>query len=199
MNGISTRAGMWIMLLAAAAVLACPVAAQAHPGGAGHDLLDGVEHPLTGLDHVCAMVAVGIFAAQRGGRAVWLVPLAFIVAMAAGGALGMAGVHVPLVEPGILLSLVVLGLLVAAAVRMPLAACVALVGLFALAHGHAHGTEVSAGASGLAYVAGFIAATAILHALGIAFGLSMQRLKYAQLIRLAGAAVAICGLYLVIQ
>lgn len=191
MNGISLRRLGWIVMLAAVAVIGGPGTAHAHVGvGSVHDLLHGLEHPLTGLDHICAMVAVGIWAAQRGGRSMWLVPLSFVLVMTVGGALGMAGVSLPFVEPGIVLSVVVLGVFVAAAVRLPLVASVAIVGLFALAHGHAHGTEIPAVASGVAYAVGFIVATVFLHVTGIGFGLLTQRVHSSQIVRLAGVASA---------
>ena len=180
-----------------AAALLAPSVAQAHLGaGPTHGLTHGFAHPLTGLDHMAAMVAVGLWAAQRGGRALWLVPLTFVSVMAVGGVLGVTGVPLPLVEPGILASVLVLGVLVAAAVRLPLVASAALVGVFALLHGHAHGTEMPATAAGLAYGAGFVAATALLHAVGIGFGLLASRLAGARLVRYAGAATVAVGLFL---
>jgi urease accessory protein len=158
--------------------------------------LHGLAHPFTGLDHVCAMVAVGIWAAQRGGRAIWLVPLTFVLVMMLGGGLAMAGARMPLVEPGIVSSLVVLGLLIAAGVRLPTAACVAIVGLFAVAHGYAHGAEAPAATTGVLYAVGFLLATVCMHAAGLGFGLSMQRLRSIQVVRVAGAAIALCGVYL---
>ena len=197
MNGMSLLRFGWLGALAAVAVIAQASTAHAHVGvGPVHDVLHGLEHPLMGLDHICAMVAVGIWAAQRGGRAIWLVPLSFVFVMAMGGAFGMSGVSLPFVEPGIVLSVIVLGLLVAAAVRLPLVASVLVVGLFALVHGHAHGAEIPAVASGFAYAIGFLFATAILHAVGISFGLLSQRMSTLQAVRLAGVAIAACGVYL---
>jgi urease accessory protein len=197
MNGMSMRRLGWIAMLAAVAVIGGPGTAHAHVGfGPVHDLLHGLEHPLTGLDHICAMVAVGIFSAQRGGRAIWLVPLSFVLVMTVGGALGMAEVSLPFVEPGIVLSVVVLGVFVAAAVRLPMFASVTIVGLFALAHGHAHGTEIPGFVSGASYAVGFVLATAFLHLTGIGFGLLTQRLHSSQIVRLAGVAIAACGVYI---
>jgi urease accessory protein len=190
----------YIATLVAVAVVVSPATAHAHVGvGPVHNLLHGLEHPLTGIDHICAMLAVGIWAAQRGGRAVWLVPLSFIFVMALGGALAMAGAQLPFVEPGIALSLVLLGLFVAAAVRLPLAASMAIISLFALVHGYAHGLEVPAAASGVNYAAGYILATAGLTSTGTAFGLLMRKLDSSQPVPLAGAAIALCGVYLGIQ
>ena len=141
-------------------------------------------------------VAVGVFAFVLGGRALWLVPLSFVAMMAVGFLLGIGQIDVPFVELGIVLSVIVLGLLVAAAVRLPLLACVLIVGLFALVHGHAHGAEIPAAASGLAFAIGFLVATAFLHLAGIGFGLLSQRVSTSQAVRLAGVAIAACGVYL---
>jgi urease accessory protein len=190
----------YIATLVAVAVVDLPATAHAHAGvGSAHDLLHGLEHPFTGIDHMCAMLAVGIWAAQRGGRAVWLVPLSFISVMTLGDAIAAAGAQLPLVEPGIVLSLVVLGMFMAAAVRLPLVVSMAIVSLFALVHGYAHGLEIPAAASGVTYAAGFILATAGLTSMGIAFGLLMRKLDYSPSVRLAGAAIALCGVYIGIQ
>ncbi len=153
----------------------------------------GLAHPLLGLDHILAMVAVGLWAAQLGGRARWLVPASFVGVMAVGGALAMAGLRVPFTEEGIMLSLLVFGILIAVAARFPLAASMAIVGLFAVFHGHSHGTEMPANALGYAYGAGFMLATASLHATGIAIGLSTERFPRLPLLRFAGAAIAMAG------
>jgi urease accessory protein len=142
------------------------------------------------------MIAVGLWSRQRGGRAVWVLPLAFVAVMAIGGALAVGGVSLPWVEPGIAASVLVLGALVAAAVRLPLAASAALVAMFALVHGHAHGTELPATASGLAYALGFMATTAALHLAGIAAATFWQRTGAPAVIRIAGGAAAACGLIL---
>jgi urease accessory protein len=147
-----------------------------------------------GLDHLCAMVAVGLWAAQRGGRAIWVVPATFVLVMAMGGMLGVAGVSVPLVEPGIIASVLILGLLVAAAVRLPVAASAAVVGLFAIVHGYAHGAEMPVSASGLLYGAGFMVATAALHLCGIGLACAIARWGSVRHVRFAGGAVALCGI-----
>jgi urease accessory protein len=185
-------------LAALLAVLAfTPVLAQAHPiPGEVHSLMGGFSHPLSGLDHILAMVAVGLWAAQLGGRAMYLVPAAFVSLMTVGGAMGMAGIHLPMVETGILVSILVLGLLIAAAVRLPAVAGMAIVGLFALFHGHSHGTELPAAATGLTYAIGFILATALLHTCGIGLGLLAQKKLPAPAIRLAGAAIVVAGICL---
>jgi urease accessory protein len=179
-------------------ILLVPTLAQAHPAAPGHThgFSNGLLHPLTGLDHICAMVAVGLWAAQRGGRALWLVPTTFVSIMTVGGALGMGGIHIPYVEQGIATSVLVLGIFIAAAVRLPLVASMAIVGLFALFHGYAHGAEMPETASGFAYGIGFIVATASLHLAGIALGITTQRFASAQVVRYLGGGIATCGVYL---
>ncbi|MDB6110093.1 MAG: hydrogenase/urease accessory protein [Pedosphaera sp.] len=174
-----------------------PALAQAHPlPGQANGFASGLNHPLHGLDHILAMVAVGLWAAQLGGRALWLVPATFISLMTVGGMLGMTAVPVPGVEAGILVSVLVLGLLVASAARLPLAASMALAGLFAIFHGHAHGTELPAAASGLSYGLGFVLASVGLHACGMGVGLLAQKRFTVPAIRFAGGAIALGGLCL---
>ena len=180
--------------IAAAAFLGVAAPAFAHVGvGTTSSFSAGFGHPLSGLDHMTVMVAVGVWAALKGGRALWAWPLAFVGVMLAGGALGMAHVPIPFVEPGILASVVALGLLVALALDLPVSAGVAIIGVFALFHGHAHGTEVPENAGGLEYMAGFALATATLHAVGIGAGLA-SGLRFRGLVRAAGAACAAIGL-----
>lgn len=162
--------------------------------------MHGFDHPPGGLDHLLAMVTVGTFAWQLGGRAVWAVPCTFVALMAVGGALGISGVDVPFVELGIGLSVVVLGAVVAFGLKAPLAVAMAVVGFFAIFHGHAHGSEMPTDASGLAYGLGFMSATALLHLAGIGIGMAIGRFgethgeKY---VRGAGAAVAVAGLAII--
>jgi urease accessory protein len=179
-------------------LLLLPSLAQAHPGlpAHTHGFSNGLLHPLTGLDHICAMVAVGLWAAQRGGRALWLVPLTFVSIMVIGGIFGMGGVGIPYVEQGIAASVLVLGIFIAAAVRLPLAASAAIVGLFALFHGYAHGAEMPDSSSGFAYGIGFVVATASLHLSGIALGITAQRFASAQPVRYLGGGIVACGAYL---
>ncbi len=186
-------------LLAIAAVLIAGSApAFAHVGvGSTASFAAGVAHPLSGLDHMTVMVAVGLWAALKGGRALWLWPATFVGVMLIGGALGMAHVALPFVEPGILASVVALGILVALAVDLPLSVGAAIIGVFAVFHGHAHGAEVAEDISGIEYMAGFAVATASLHALGIGLALFAARHSLRPLVRVAGAVcVAIgAGLY----
>jgi urease accessory protein len=143
---------------------------------------------LSSLDHIAVMVAVGLWAALKGNHAFWVWPATFVGVMLIGGALGMAHVPVPFVEPGILASVMALGLLVALMVDLPLAAGAAIIGVCAIFHGHAHGAEVAENIGGLEYMAGFALATASLHALGIAFALIMRRVALHPVIRAAGGA-----------
>ncbi len=186
----------WMRLFAMAGLL-LPSFAYAHAGaGEASGFLHGFTHPAGGLDHVCAMLAVGLWAAQMGGRSVWAVPLTFVGVMALGGALPMLGISLPLVEQGIVLSVLLLGVLIAASIRLPLWLSGSMVGLFALWHGHAHGAEMPELVSGVGYALGFMLATASLHVAGIVFGLGMQRLSRERLTQAAGAGIALCGMYL---
>ncbi|MYZ49798.1 HupE/UreJ family protein [Propylenella binzhouense] len=184
--------------LAAAALVVGAAPALAHVGaGATASFAAGVHHPLSGLDHMTVMVAVGLWAALKGGRALWAWPCSFVGVMLAGGLLGMAHVPVPFVEPAILASVVALGLLVALAVDLPVWLGGLVIGAFALFHGHAHGTEAAAGLSGLEYIAGFALATAALHLAGIAAGIGLARLDYRSMTRAAGAACAALGVAMI--
>lgn len=161
--------------LALAAIL-LPTTAFAHPGhGDAVGFLHGLQHPVTGIDHMLAMVMVGIFAVQRGGRAVWVLPLTFMLVMAAGGAIGMAGLTLPRVETHIAMSVVLIGAVVALQVAVSTGIAATVTGFFALFHGHAHGTEMPVDGSAFEYAAGFLVATALLHAVGIAIGIMIAR------------------------
>lgn len=186
-----------ILFVMAGALL--PSFAFAHAGAedAGGFML-GLAHPASGLDHVCAMLAAGLWAVQMGGRAVWVVPLTFVCVMALGGALPIFGIGLPFVELGIVLSVLLLGMLIAASVRFPLWLGSSIVGMFALWHGYAHVAEMPALASGIEYALGFMLATASLHVAGIAFGLGMQQLARERVIHFAGAGIALCGAYLAV-
>ena len=172
-----------------------PGLALAHTGHGGlSGFADGALHPLGGPDHLLAMVTVGLLAASLGGRAIWAVPLSFVAAMLAGGLVAINGLPLPYVEVGIAMSVVVLGLVTASAWDGPVAAVVALAAAFAVFHGHAHGAEMPADASGAAYAAGFVLATAMLHLAGGGIGLSAKRRGDGRsMIRIAGLVAALAG------
>jgi urease accessory protein len=173
--------------------------AFAHPGDHSHlGFAAGIAHPLTGLDHLLAMVAVGLWASQLGGRALWLMPLTFPVVMAAGAALGMGGVALSWVEIGITASVLVLGAAIALSWGPSLASGLPLIGLFALLHGYAHGVELPAQTSALGYGAGFVAATLALHLAGIGIGMAANRLPVRFAARTAGGAIAAVGAVLLV-
>jgi urease accessory protein len=167
------------------------------PGAAEAGLGAGFAHPLLGLDHLMAMVAVGLWTSQLGGRARWLLPASFVTVMAAGAALAAAA-SLPAVELGIVGSLIVFGALVIFAARLPVAAGAAIVGLFALFHGHAHGVEMPQAGSAALFALGFLAATALLHGIGLVAGLYWRHAANGWLVRAGGAAVAAAGLVLLI-
>jgi urease accessory protein len=176
-------------------LLLASVPALAHPQvGKAAGFLSGLRHPVSGLDHALAMIAVGVWGAQLGAPAVWLLPVAFPMVMALGGFLGLAGVPLPGVEVGVALSAVLLGLLVAFEARPPLWVAAVIVGFFAIFHGHAHGTELPAGQSGLLYSIGFVVATGCLHVTGIGIGLVHRWPAGRAALRLAGTVVAAAGL-----
>ena len=173
---------------------------QAHPFHSDlSGLAGGLVHPWLGLDHILAMAAVGFWAAQLGERARWLVPCSFVAMMCAGAGLGMHAMPVPFVEQAILASILVLGLLIAASVRLPLAAGMVLVGVFALFHGLAHGSEIAKQAFAFPYIVGFVFATAMLHLIGFALGLLAQRQAKLLWVRGAGVGVLAAGLLLVLK
>jgi urease accessory protein len=180
----------------AAVFLGTASTALAHPG---HELVwdfrSGFAHPVFGADHLLAMLAVGLWAAQLGGRARWLVPAAFLTVMALGAALGRSGVMIPGLEQIIAASVLALGLLTAGQVRLPVAAGMALAGLFAVFHGFAHGAEMPATAGAFGYGTGFVLATAVIHAAGVGLGQLLQR-GSEKITKTAGWAIAACGLVL---
>jgi urease accessory protein len=188
--------------LAVLALCLAPTAALAHVGvGSTSGFAHGFMHPLSGLDHQLAMILVGLFAYQLGGRALWLVPLTFVSVMALGGFLGVMGVPIPFVEVGIALSVVVLGAIVAIGMRAPLAVAMGAVGLFAIFHGHAHGSEMPLDASGLEYGVGFMLATAVLHAVGIGIGflIGMSSKTFGNNVyRVAGGLASMAGVALLL-
>lgn len=170
--------------------------AFAHPQqGEAKGFVTGFQHPISGLDHVLAMVAVGLWGAQLGSPSIWLLPVAFPMVMAFGGMLGLMGVPLPGVEYGIAASAILLGAAVLFEVRPPLAVAAVLVGIFAIFHGHAHGTELPPGQSGLLYSMGFVIATGCLHAVGITMGAVHRWVWGQRLLRFAGGIVAVCGMF----
>lgn len=195
-GNVSMRMQSALRALAAGLVL-LPTAAFAHVGvGQTSGFAHGFGHPISGLDHILAMVMVGVFAWQLGGRALWLVPATFVALMALGGLAGVAGIALPFVETGIALSVIVLGAVVAFGLKAPVAAAMGLVGLFAVFHGHAHGAEMPESAGGLAYAAGFLLATALLHAAGIGIGFALGKAgeRYGSaIVRAAGGLAAVAG------
>lgn len=171
-----------------------PAAVLAHQvGGEAVGFASGLAHPVSGWDHVLAMVAVGLWGAQLGPPAIWLLPVTFPMVMAFGGMLALAGIPLPGSEIGIALSAIAFGLVVMAEARPKLPVAAALVGFFAIFHGYAHGTELPAGANGLLYSAGFVIATGCLHGIGITIGL-VHRWRPGRLaLRIAGGVVAAAG------
>lgn len=180
-------------------LLACPTLAQAHGVHEGGGFLSGLGHPVLGLDHLLAMLAVGILSAQIGGRAVWAVPVAFLGVMLLGGLMGMQAIPLFTVESGIAISVVLLGVAIAFDRKLPLVLAMFGVGFFALFHGHAHGTEMPAVAMPLFYALGFVAGTAAIHAAGVGVGVASKRFAYGpQVLRIAGVGIAGLGLQFMI-
>lgn len=178
-------------------LLVFPQAVFAHPGHSESNFVGGFIHPLTGLDHILAMLAVGLWAFQRGGRCVWALPMVFVTLMMTGGMMSLGGLPLRGVEFMILLSVVVLGAMVAIDRKVPFTSAAVIVGAFALFHGHAHLNEM-AGASATTYTLGFIASTLLLHGLGLAFGFAVKRTQHAtRFFRHAGALIALMGLMLI--
>lgn len=181
----------------AALVAATPALVIAHPG---HEhttsLMTGFLHPLGGLDHLLAMLAIGLWAASLGGRAQWVVPLAFVGTMLIGGGLTMAGVQVPFIEQGIVLSVILMGALLVGIARFPVAACASIAALFAVFHGAAHGLEMPLNTVGAEYAFGFAAATCLLHMIGLGMGVLIKRYQTPMVTRTAGAIIAAMGVFI---
>jgi len=191
---MKTMNGTPLRLLGVCALLGASGFAGAHPYHVpGEGFAAGLAHPFLGLDHLLAMLAVGLWAAQLGGRWLWGIPLAFVAAMLVGGALGFSGIALPLTEPLVATSVLILGLLIARRVRLQWAGLLLASG-FALFHGLAHAAALPSGAGALAYAAGFAAATAVVHATGIGLGVGMRSGILA--LRLAGASIALAGCWL---
>jgi len=185
-----------VLLLVALALAAMPHPAFAHvEQGQAAGFLTGLRHPWSGLDHVLAMIAVGLWGAQLGNPALWLLPVTFPMMMSLGAVMGLIGMGLPGVEVGIALSSLLLGGMVMGEVRPKLAVAVLLVGFFAVFHGHAHGTELPPGQSGLLYSMGFVIATGCLHAMGIGIGLVHRWPAGRLALRGAGALIAGMGLF----
>jgi len=182
--------------LAALFALLPLASAFAHTGtGVAVGLGSGFLHPITGFDHLVAMVAVGLWGAQLGNPAIWVLPITFPLVMAFGGLLGLSGVNLPLTEPAVALSGIALGLLIALYVRTPLWIAAVLVGVFAIFHGYAHGRELPDAANPIAYAVGFVTATGLLHLCGIVIGLLMALPNGARVVRACGAAIGCVGGY----
>jgi len=173
-----------------------PAAALAHEEtGQAAGFLAGLSHPVSGLDHVLAMVAVGLWGAVLGPPAIWVLPVAFPLVMALGGLMGLLGIPVPGVEIGIAVSAIVLGAMVLAEARPSLWIAAAIVAFFAIFHGHAHGRELPEGTSALLYSLGFVVATGLLHAVGILLGGAHRWAVGRRAVRVAGGGVAAAGLF----
>ena len=193
----------WAARAIAAGVLLAlsPASAFAHAQGemAGAGFLTGFLHPLGGLDHVLAMLAVGMWGAQLGAPAIWMLPVAFPMVMALGGAAGIVGVPLPAIEIGITLSVLVLGSMIALAQRPPLALAALIVAFFAVFHGYAHGAELPGQSNAVAYSAGFVIATGLIHLTGIGIGFVIKLPHGDALLRVGGTAIVVAGLFLVRQ
>jgi urease accessory protein len=187
-----------LALLAFSTVMASPAWAHVETGAAA-GLVAGLRHPISGWDHILAMIAVGLWGAQLGAPAIWLLPVTFPMVMAFGGFLGLIGIPLPGIEIGIALSAIALGLMVATEARPPLGVAAALVAIFAVFHGHAHGTELPENQSGMLYSIGFVIATGCLHAIGIAIGLIHRWPLGQKVVRAAGAGITLAGVYFLLQ
>ena len=189
-----------VLGLALALLALVPGTASAHAEtGTVGGFISGFKHPINGLDHIVAMVAVGLWGAFLGGRAMWLLPVVFPMVMAFGGALGVMGVPLPGIEVGIAISGVCLGLMVCLAAKPPLWVAAVLVGVFAIFHGHAHGTELPQAANPIAYSLGFVIATGLLHLGGIASGLLTRWPAGRAAVRAAGAGIAALGVAFMVK
>jgi urease accessory protein len=192
-----TASRRWVATVAVIAALATPAFAHTTPGQA-QGLVTGFLHPLSGLDHILAMVAVGIWGAQLRRPAIWILPVAFPLVMSFGGLLGIRGVPLPGVEIGVAASAVVLGIVIALELRPPLWVAALIVSAFAIFHGHAHGAELPKAAAPLTYALGFVLATGLLHVSGILIGLVDLLPAGSRLLRTAGGLIATTGLVLLV-
>jgi len=196
MTGISSRQG--ILAVAGLTTFSAAAPAFAHPGihHVAMSVTTGFAHPFSGLDHMLAFAAIGLWSAQHHGRIAWILPLLFVATMTLGALAGLAGMRIPGIEAGIAASVAILGLLTAFSVRMPLAASSALVSVFALMHGYAHGIELPQQMSATSYIAGFAIATGFLHLVGFGAASVASRLAADGATRLAGIGIAATGAYL---
>ncbi len=169
--------------------------AIAHPGHDVSGFSAGLMHPFSGIDHLLAMLAVGLWAAQGGGKKIWLLPATFMSMLAIGAAIAMRWPSLPLVEAGIATSVLALGLLVALSLQLPATLSMAITALFGLLHGYAHGLELPGSASPTTYAPGFLAATATLHLIGIAMGVASRK-RHAVIAQALGIVIAVSGVYL---
>ena len=189
----STTILKWMLMISA---FAAPANTWAHiVAGEAGGFLSGVKHPVSGLDHVLAMIAVGLWGAQLGAPAIWLLPVVFPMVMALGAMMGLLGIPLPGIEIGIALSALVLGTMVMTEKRPPIWIAAVIVGFFAIFHGHAHGTELPAGQSGMLYSMGFVMATGCLHGVGITISLIHRWTAGRLILRIAGGTVAVAGMY----
>lgn len=180
--------------------LLLPSIVQAHVNaGETAGFWHGFQHPIGGLDHILAMVAVGLWAAQLGGTATFALPLAFVGVMALGGGLGIMSVPLPFVEQGIVASDLILGGLVLVAARLPLAVSVGIVGLLAMFHGYAHGVEMPKDADAISYAIGFIIATTTLHFVGMGTALGIKKFMQERMVRVAGGGIVLAGVYVLVN
>ncbi|MDD5212545.1 MAG: HupE/UreJ family protein [Sulfuricurvum sp.] len=159
----------------------------------------GFTHPMSGADHILAMIAVGLWAAQIAGRSLYALPVSFVGMMIVGAMIGIQGIQIPFVEEGILGSVLVLGAMITFGVKMPVIFSSTIVGIFAICHGHAHGVEIPLNVGGIEYALGFVMATVLLHIFGITIGMTMQRYAQSKVFRIAGATIAATGIALVIS
>jgi urease accessory protein len=188
--------GLGLRLVGTATLVLLPRLASAHAQvGAVAGFVSGFRHPLSGWDHILAMVSVGLWGAQLGAPALWLLPVAFPMMMAFGGMLGLLGMPLPGVEGGIAVSAIGLGLMVALEARPALRVSLAIVAFFAIFHGYAHGSELQPGTSATLYSLGFVVATGCLHGVGILIGLVHKWPRGRQALRAAGALVAVAGFF----
>lgn len=186
-------------LLALLVLAAAPEIASAHITQEGNGgFLHGFEHPLSGADHLLAMFCVGLWGAQMGGRSVWGLPIAFPLIMVVGGVMGIAGIPLPAIESGIALSIIVLGAAIALVWRPPEWLALAVIGLFAICHGYAHGAELPAAADPADFAIGFVIATGLIHLAGIGVGLGLNRIREGQISRVIGGLIGLGGVYFLV-